>query len=91
MNEGKQLFNRLKGLERDTILTLKMLVSGSSNMSKHIANCPAIKVDIYNYEELVHLNGELIFLDRNGYHYSILSDSTLLDLIEIIIKIEEGI
>ena len=46
-----------------------------------------IKVDIFSYNRLTYLNNELIFLDKNGYQYSI-DTIDLSDLIDITMKIE---
>lgn len=74
---------RLIQLESEVIETLKELINESEYQEPHASN-KAIKVNVFNYQDLIILNGDLIFLDAEGYHYSLFSECTLTDLIEII-------
>jgi len=51
--------------------------------SKHIDG-NAIKVNVFDYTELVLIDNIITFLDINGYQYSIYADANLEDLIDII-------
>jgi uncharacterized membrane protein len=62
---------------------LETRVLRSTYKSKHV-DTHAIRVNIFGYTELVHLNGKLVFLDDSGYAYSIFSDCTLEDLIDVL-------
>lgn len=75
---------RLDDLELDIHNELKRLVGISKKYSESTVT-QIIPVDIYGYTELAVIDDELIFLDRNGLHYSINnSDVSLHDLIDII-------
>lgn len=63
---------------------LKDVISKSNVMSKHLVGVPCIEVDIFDYKELVYFEGKLTFIDVNGYHYSLLADCEVNDLIEIL-------
>lgn len=76
-----------KTLERDVNSLLKLVITNSILKSKHVdSNC--IKVDVYNYTELVIIDTELVFLDNNGYHYCLYTQCSLEDLINILNKID---
>jgi hypothetical protein len=76
-----------KTLERDVNSLLKLVITNSILKSKHVdSNC--IKVDVYDYTELVIIDTELVFLDDNGYHYRLYSECSLEDLIDILNKID---
>ena len=73
-----------RDLETKVLSTLREMVNNSKTESKHL-NGKAIKVNIFGYTELVIINDRLIFLDSNGYYYSLFNgDCTLEDLIDII-------
>ena len=63
---------------------LKDVISKSNVMSKHLVGVPCIEVDIFDYKELVYFEGKLTFIDVNGYHYSLLADCEVNDLIDIL-------
>jgi len=46
-----------------------------------------LNVNVFDYEELAIINGELTFMDDNGHHYGIYSECSLEDLIDILSKI----
>lgn len=76
-----------KTLEREVNLLLKLVIINSNLKSKHVdSNC--IKVDVYDYTELVIIDTELVFLNDRGYHYHLYSECSLEDLIDILSKIE---
>ena len=60
------------------------LIANSKINSKHISDCKALKVNVFDYTELVFHDNDLKFLDRNGHHYSLYCDCELEDLIDII-------
>lgn len=75
-----------RDLETRVLSTLREMVNNSKTESKHL-NGKAIKVNVFDYTEIVIINDRLIFLDSNGYHYSLFNgDCTLEDLIDIIEK-----
>jgi hypothetical protein len=43
-----------------------------------------IKVNVFNYSELGIVNDRLTFFDSNGYEYSLWSEASLEDLIDIL-------
>lgn len=76
-----------KTLEREVNLLLKLVIINSNLKSKHVdSNC--IKVDVYDYTELVIIDTELVFLNDRGYHYHLYSECSLEDLIDILSKIK---
>ena len=83
----QHLQDRLKKIEQDIFSALEDAIDNSKTYSKHIQGCKAIKVNIFDYTELVEYNDHLTFLDKNGYHYSIDCDVELEDLIDILNKL----
>ena len=81
------LQDRLNIVEQDIMSALEYAIDNSKTYSKHISSYKAIKVNVFDYEEMVVWGGELIFLDKNGHHYSLLCDATLEDLIDILNKL----
>lgn len=63
---------------------LKGLIQSSPVLSEHMSPQRALKVKVYDYTELINLNGELTFLDCNGLHYSLTTDCDWDDLVDII-------
>lgn len=63
---------------------LKDVISKSNVMSKHLVGVPCIEVDIFDYKELVYFEGKLTFINANGYHYSLLAECEVNDLIDIL-------
>lgn len=89
MTKYKHLSDKLHQLEREIESALKQEIEKSTVMSKHISNQKALLVNGFGHEELINLQGSLIFLDRNGYHYSFDdSDYTNDDLIDILNQIQ---
>ena len=83
MKNLKEEFEKLNNQIVDTLINL---VKTSGVPSKHISYLSAIPVDIFDYEELVYLNDELVFLDSNGLYFNLYSDCNQSDLIDIIEK-----
>ena len=81
----RELSKRYDDLERDVEETLRDLVNKSKYQSRHISG-KAVKVHLFDYTELVIVNNELTFLDSNGHHYSLYTDCSLEDLIDILNK-----
>lgn len=79
----KDFEKRLKQLEQDVEEALREMVTKSRHISRHISG-KAVKVYVFDYKELVIVNNELTFLDSNGQHYSLYTDCTLEDLIDIL-------
>ena len=88
---------RCDELEKDVITELKTIINTSEEVSDFI-NSPAIK-DIFisntskdniTFVEMVVVNGELEFLDSNGYHYPH-GYVSLTDLIELVDFLNECI
>lgn len=82
------LSEKLDSLEREIHENLRNEIENSRVVSKHNTDLKVIKVDIFGYTELGIIFGDLTFLDEIGYHYSIDSDCTLLDLIDILNNIK---
>jgi len=77
------LRNQHKDLEVKVFAILLGKINLSSLESKHVQT-KCIKVNVYDYTEMIIINDELVFLDNNGYHYSIYAECSLEDLIDII-------
>ena len=71
-------------LEEDILATLKHEVNISGLNSKHVSHCPVIKVSVFDYTELGIIHDELTFMDCYGLQYSIYSECSLEDLIDIL-------
>lgn len=74
-------FTKLEGEVLDLLMSL---ISNSNIVSKHIVGTPCIKVNVFDYTELILLDDKLTFLDNDGYQYSLYSECSLEDLIDII-------
>jgi len=86
---AKQNFKkRYRDLEVQVFATLRDAIENSEFKSEHLSE-KAIKVNVFDYTELSILNDRLVLLDHKGFHYSIYSDCTLEDLIDIINKLED--
>lgn len=80
----KNFKRQYRDLEQRVMYELRRKVENSNYTSKHI-NEKAIKVNISHYTEISIINDRLTFLDNNGQHYSLISNTnTLEDLIDII-------
>ena len=77
------LSNRYKDLKSDIEKQLYSLIEMSKGESKHIGQ-KYLKVELYDYEELVSIDGSLIFLDADGLHYSLYAEARIEDLLDII-------
>jgi len=84
-NKYSDINGRYLKLERDIILALKFEIENSKVFSK-FNDEKALKINIFDYVELIINNGVLTFLDSNGYHYNLFSECTTEDLINILIS-----
>jgi len=82
-NRYKKIRDEFDRLETKIKLALEIEINQSKHISKHL-NQKCLKVNVFDYTELVYLNGELTFLDKDGLHYNIDCDCTLTDLLDIL-------
>lgn len=75
-------------LEKEVIAKLWDIILDNEKDSQFGA-FRAIDVSVFDYVELAIVDNELIFLDKNGNHYSLNCDCQLTDLIDIISKWED--
>lgn len=80
------LKKQYRDLEMQILRTLSDEVNKSLTESIHICGT-CLKVNVFDYTELVILHDRLTFLDHNGGEYSLLSKCTLEDLIDILSKL----
>lgn len=77
------LKEQYQNLVNEIISKLIQEIEESKVTSHHMeVNC--ITVNVFDYEELIYWEGELVFLDGNGHHYSLFADCELEDLIDIL-------
>ena len=76
-----------RDLEMKVKRALREAINNSSYESKHIST-KAVKVNVFNYIELVIVNDKLTFLDSDGLHYSLFIECYLEDLIDILDSIQ---
>jgi len=79
-----KLKKQYRDLETSVMFNLRESINNSKTYSKFIAEQKCIKVNIFDYNELVMINGALSFLDSNGYGHPIFTDCTLEDLIDLV-------
>ena len=79
----KTLKKEYRDLEMRVMRSLRDAINNSKYKSKHCDE-KAIKVNVFYYREMVIINDRLTFLDDNGLHYSVYSDVSLEDLIDIL-------
>lgn len=72
-----------RDLEMQVLNKLRSKVIESPHESKYI-NGKAIEVSVFGYEELAIINDRLVFMDHQGLQYSLFSDASLEDLIDIL-------
>ena len=82
--EKEILSERFKQLEEDVKTELTNKIAESNIVSKHIVGVPCIKVNVFDYDELVLWDGELTFIDSCGFHFSLYSECSLEDLIDLL-------
>jgi hypothetical protein len=82
--EANILSLKYNALVREVRETLTQMVKESKEKSRFM-DLPALKVNIYDYEEMVFVNDELIFVDGCGLHYGLWTECDLEDLIDIVI------
>ena len=73
-------------LETRVIRALRITI-GESKVKSKFVDAKAIKVNVFDYVELVILDEKLIFIDDRGLQYSLNSDCDLSDLIDILTKL----
>lgn len=78
----KMFKEEYRDLEMRVLANLRYKVQTSKEYSKHVA-VKCIKVNIFDYTELVFMNNDLIFMDNDGLQYSY-STCSLEDLIDIL-------
>ena len=83
-----ELSQRHSQLEEDIKNALMSAIAESDITSKTHSN-QVIKVNVFGYTELGVINGELTFLDDNGYQYGIYTDGSLEDLLDILNQLED--
>jgi hypothetical protein len=77
---------RYDDLEQEVLEALREEIEKSNMVSDHM-DTKVLKVNVFDYEELAIINGELTFMDGNGFHYDIYNECSLEDLIDILSKI----
>ena len=82
----KMLSKRFDDLEQEVLEALREEIEKSKEVSDHM-DTKVLNVNVFDYEELAIINGELTFMDDNGHHYGIYSECSLEDLIDILSKI----
>jgi len=82
------LAKEYRNLEFKIQHTLKKMIENSGNESHFIAGENALKVNVFDYEELVFLDERLTFIDNNGSHFWLYAECTTDDLLDIIDKNE---
>jgi hypothetical protein len=83
----QKLRKQFRDLEMNIISSLRDEVSNSTQKSVHM-DTNVISVNVFDYTELAIINGNLMFLDAKGNHYSLFCDITFDDLIDILTKID---
>jgi hypothetical protein len=73
-------------LEMRVLIELRNRIEKSEHNSNFVDG-KAIRVNVYDYEELVLVNDKLTFIDKNGYQFSLYADITLEDLVDILSKL----
>ena len=84
----KILNDRYTQIENDIYYALLCEIENGTEMSNHIDGLKCLNVNVFDYQELVFINDRLTFLDCDGQHYSIDSECTNQDLLDILNKIE---
>ncbi len=79
----KNFKKQYRELETQVFAELRSLIDKSEYLSKHTSE-KAIKVNVFDFTELTIVNDKLTFLCDSGLHYSVFTDVTLEDLIDII-------
>ena len=72
-----------RDLEMRVMRSLREAIENSNYRSKR-TGAKAIQVNLFDYVELTVIDERLIFLDNNGHQYSIFTDATIEDLIDIL-------
>lgn len=77
------LLKKLQTLEQQVETELRKRIAKSKHIEQ-MYGVNAIKVRINNYHHLVVIDDRLVFLDSVGLQYSLYSECTLNDLIELL-------
>lgn len=80
---SQELREDFKSLEKRVLSALREAIKNSKIESKHL-DSNVVKVNVFDYKELAIVNHKLTFLDSDGYHYSLYSECTLEDLIDLL-------
>ena len=72
-----------RDLETSVMHQLRHLINHSEYISKH-TNTKALKVSLFDYQELTVIHDKLTFLDKFGLEYSLFAEANLEDLIDIL-------
>jgi hypothetical protein len=88
MDIGIELTEQYLALEEKVKQALISAIAESDVTSKTHQN-QVIPVNVFGYTELGVINGELTFLDDNGYQYGLYTDGSLEDLIDILVQLED--
>lgn len=78
----KKLMPQYTKLENELIARLTKAIKNSNYESKHVSQ-KAIKVNVFDYQELTIINDRLTFIDNHGYQFSLFADCAIEDLIDI--------
>lgn len=84
----ENLNSKYQELEYEVMQALRSEIENSQYNSKTHSYTKAIKVNVFDYTELIIIQGNLTFLNEGGYHYSIYAECDLEDLIDILNQID---
>jgi len=73
-------------LELEVLLALRNEIENSEIQSQTV-DTKCVKVNVFDYVELVIIHGELTFIDSRGLHYGIYTECNLEDLIDILMTL----
>lgn len=82
----KAMSKRYDDLEQEVLEALREEIEKSKEVSDHM-DTKVLNVNVFDYEELAIINGELTFMDSDGLHYGLYAECSLEDLIDILRKI----
>lgn len=82
----QELSKDYETLEQRVIDALTAEIAKSEIESEHVDE-KCINVNVFDYTELAIINDELTFMDDDGLQYSLFSECTIVDLIDILRKI----
>jgi len=82
----KAFSKRFDDLEAEVQYALRQEIENSQIESETVST-PCIKVNVFDYTELVILHNDLTFIDSSGLQYSLYAECSLEDLVDILLKI----